>query len=142
MYFAAKRSITAGSEYVVFSITWHQWHHTASRSRITKRFSAAARANTSSPQPLHFSSSANEGDAASTAMANAAMRDSFMTAPGRQVFSQLRGQQNPGSVFPAMSRESEAYQVEASRWPAAFTKSRSSEAAPGPDIASHMKAAK
>src|ERR1700719_4040198 len=24
-------------------MTWHQWHHTASRSRITKRFSAVAR---------------------------------------------------------------------------------------------------
>src|SRR6267378_338787 len=40
------------------------------------------------------------------------------------------------------ARECEADQVEASRWPAAFTNSRSSEAAPGPEIASHMKAAK
>src|SRR5258705_8359481 len=50
--------------------------------------------------------------------------------------------ENHEAFFGGGPRECEADQVEASRWPAAFTNSRSSEAAPGPAIASHMKAAK
>src|SRR5918995_1413582 len=41
-------SATFGSLYVTSSMTWHQWHHTASRSNRTKRFSRAARSNTAS----------------------------------------------------------------------------------------------
>src|SRR5262249_17023703 len=37
------------------SITWHQWHHTASRSSSTKRCSAFACLNTSSDQETHCS---------------------------------------------------------------------------------------
>src|SRR6266436_6323510 len=82
-------------------MTWHQWHHTASRSRITKRFSAAARANRSSPQLLQLGpSAADNGDAASAAMAKAAMRTSFMAAPGALLLPELRAQKNPGSDFP------------------------------------------
>src|ERR1035441_6396662 len=64
-------------------MTWHQWHHTASRSRITKRFSAVARVNRSLSQPFHLTGSdANDGDAATAALANASMRTNFMTSPG------------------------------------------------------------
>ena len=40
------------------SITWHQWHHTASRSSSTKRFSRFASANTASDHGRHFNRSA------------------------------------------------------------------------------------
>src|SRR5262245_14408740 len=38
-------------------MTWHQWHQTASRSRMTKRFSALARANRSALHALQASRS-------------------------------------------------------------------------------------
>src|SRR6267142_4395410 len=81
-------------------MTWHQWHHTASRSRTTKRFSAAARENRSSPQSFHLTdSAANDEDAAQMANAKARTRWIFMTSPGR-LFRQLRRRRNPGSSFP------------------------------------------
>src|SRR6266481_5325637 len=89
-------------------MTWHQWHHTASRSRITKRFSAVARVNRSSLQSLHLGpSAASDGDAASAARAKAAMRTSFMTSPGAGWFGQLRAGKKTGLSFSAMSRECE-----------------------------------
>ena len=54
---------------------------------------------------------------------------------------ELRGPNNSGSYFPrchGIVRD----QVGSLECPAAFTSSRSSDAAPGPQIASHMKAAK
>src|ERR1051326_4156406 len=43
-------AFTAGSAYVVVSITWHQWHHTACRSSSTNLCSVAARVNAESLQ--------------------------------------------------------------------------------------------
>src|SRR5208282_5810043 len=43
-----------GSRYVVSAITWHQWHHTASRSSSTKRFSRRACSKTDSDQPTQL----------------------------------------------------------------------------------------
>src|SRR5208282_2370672 len=55
MYLACSSRITSGSQYVVSAITWHQWHHTASRSSSTNRFSRLACSNTPSDQPTQVS---------------------------------------------------------------------------------------
>src|SRR5260221_14389802 len=129
-------------------MTWHQWHHTASRSRMTKRFSVAARVNRSSPHSLHLTpSDAWLEAAASAAMAKAAIRTSFMAAPGSAGVSTATRAPESGLRLFAMSRHCETAeetdaQVDASECPAALTSSRSTDAAPGPAIASHMKAAK
>src|SRR3954468_8670086 len=110
---------------------------------MTKRFSAVARANRSSFHSLHFRSEANEGEAATAARVMTARRKNFMAFPDRhRCRSELRSPYDRGSGRAAMSRESERFQVEAFGSPAAFTSSRSSEAAPGPAIASHRKAPK
>src|SRR3982750_2111039 len=107
---------------------------------MTKRFSAVARLNNSSFQSLHFNSLADAGEAANAAKATATMRASFMAFPGARVIGELRARAERGSGTAAMSRERGPYGV-ALRCPAAFVSSRSSEAAPGPAIASHRKPA-
>src|ERR1700689_2500831 len=89
-------------------MTWHQWHHTASRSRITKRFSAVARVNRSLSQPFHLTGSdANDGDAATAAMANASMRTNFMTSPGGAIVLRVTQPAQIRLSIPGMSRERE-----------------------------------
>src|SRR6266853_1207762 len=46
MYRSPSRRATSGSRYVISSITWHQWHQTATRSSSTSFFSAFARSKT------------------------------------------------------------------------------------------------
>src|SRR3954452_15718107 len=48
---------TSGSWYVVASITWHQWHHSAEPSSTMYLRSAFARANVSGESVAHGSSS-------------------------------------------------------------------------------------
>lgn len=78
-------------------------------------------------------------------MAKAAMQTNFMMAPG--VVSRATQVEKPGLRLSPMSRERETsrqvdHPVDFWACPAALTNSLSSEALPGPAIASHTKAAK
>src|SRR5690349_9369246 len=56
-------------------MTWHQWHHTASRSRMTKRCSARARANNASlhPSQVNTESSAHTTEVVASTIASAVL---------------------------------------------------------------------
>src|ERR1019366_7632504 len=53
MYLDPISAITSGVLYVVSSMTWHQWHHTASRSSRMNLFSRLAWSNMASDQGCH-----------------------------------------------------------------------------------------
>src|SRR4029079_3084772 len=107
-----------------FAMTWHQWHHTASRSRMTKRFSAAARAKRSSLHSLHLGpSAANDGEAARAVRAMATRRTSFMVAPGSWRFDSCAAGEIQAQLFGAVTALGD--QVDFLPCPSAFTSSRS-----------------
>ena len=55
---AFKIATTFGSESVVSSKTWHQWHHTAARLRKSGLCAALASSNAAGPNARHWISAA------------------------------------------------------------------------------------
>src|SRR5580692_11073236 len=84
-------------------MTWHQWHHTASRSRRTNRCSCLARENTSSDQGSHFSAPEEEDDEGEVAPAPGACANApweSAMAPSRTARSNaLRFTSEPSSSY-------------------------------------------
>src|SRR5665213_1520820 len=60
-YSRLMRSITPACEYVVSSMTWHQWHHTAEMESRIGRFSSLASSKALSDQVRHLISAARLG---------------------------------------------------------------------------------